>query len=92
MPKKYKRYIKDVDRFLLRKGVNMKNDLLISVAENHMKDKKYDPQVSLIGYIKGFINDSQTLAIAKKDLKKGLKEITHLTYHKLNVVIDSYVE
>lgn len=70
----------------------MKNDLLISVAEDHMKDKKYDPQVSLVGYIKGFINESQTLAIAKKDLKKGLKEITHLTYHKLNVVIDSYVE
>ena len=57
-----------------------------------MKDKKYDPQVSLVGYIKGFINDSQRLVIAKKDLRKGLKEITHLTYHKLNVVIDSYVE
>lgn len=70
----------------------MKNDLLISVAEKHMKNKKYDPQVSLVGYIKGLVNDSQKLIILKSDLKKGLKEITHLTYHKLNVVIDSYIE
>ena len=72
--------------------MSKQNDLLISIAEKHMKDKKYDPQVSLVGYIKGFINDSQRLVIAKKDLRKGLKEITHLTYHKLNVVIDSYIE
>lgn len=71
--------------------VDLKNDLLISVAEEHMKDKKYNPQVSLVGYIKGFIDDSQ-LKVSKKELKKGLKEVTRLTYHKLNVVIEAYLQ
>lgn len=70
----------------------MANDLLISVVEDHMKDKKYNPQVSLVGYIVGTIDDQKHLVVSKKALKQGLKEMSHLSYYKLNIVINTYIE
>lgn len=70
-----------------------KNALLVSVAEKHMKIQKYNPQVSLIGYVNGFIDQgSDNLVISKRDLKKGLQERLGLKRTRINTLITTYLE
>lgn len=73
-------------------GKDLKNDLLISVAENHMKVQKYNPQVSLVGYLGGFIDENGNLNVSKKNLKKGLQERLGLKRTRINTLITTYLE
>lgn len=72
--------------------MNNKNDILISVDETHMKNKQYNPQVSLVTYIKGYITSDKDLTIGKKELKLGLKELTQLSDYKINTIIKAYLQ
>lgn len=69
-----------------------KNALLVSVAEKHMKVQKYNPQISLIGYVKGFVDNDDNLVISKVDLKKGLQERLGLKRTRINTLITTYLE
>ena len=70
------------------------NDLLISVAEDHMKNKQYDPQLYLVSFNNGEIikekNESYK-CIRKEDLKKAIKQILHKSYYKCNKLIEAYI-
>lgn len=69
-----------------------KSALLVSVAEDHMKVQKYNPQVSLIGYVNGFVDKDDNLIISKRDLKKGLQERLGLKRTRINTLITTYLE
>lgn len=69
-----------------------KNDILISVNEMHMKNKQYNPQISLVTYIKGYITSDKELTIEKKKLRQGLKELTQLSNYKINTIINAYLQ
>ena len=73
----------------------MKNDLLISVAEEHMQNKQYDPQLYLASYNKGYIVERDGITyhyVDKKELKKAIKDVLHKTYYKCNVLIKTYID
>lgn len=73
----------------------MKNDLLISVAEEHMQNKQYDPQLYLASYNKGYIVEQNGVTyhyVDKKELKKAIKDVLHKTYYKCTVLINTYID
>ncbi len=73
----------------------MKNDLLISVAEDHMKNKQYDPQLYLASFNKGYIVEDNGVTyhyVDKKELKKAIKDVLHKTYYKCNILIKTYID
>jgi len=75
--------------------MSKKNDLLIGVAEEHMKNKQYDPQLYLASYNKGYIVEQNGITyhyVNKKELKKAIKDVLHKTYYKCNLLIDTYIK
>lgn len=73
----------------------MKNDLLISVSNEHMKNKQYDPQLYLASFNKGYIiekNGNTYHYVDKKELRDSIKNMLHKTYYKCNVLIKTYID
>ena len=73
----------------------MKNDLLVNVNENHMKNKQYDPQLYLASFNKGYIVEQDGITyhyVDKKELRDVIKEVLHKTYYKCNVLIKTYID
>lgn len=70
----------------------MDENVLISVSDEHMKEKNYDPGVIVVANEIGYIDEEKRRHFTRAELIAQMKKVLKLTKYKCGIILDVFID